>query len=189
MKAALTTIALAASTCAASALSYEKDILPIFEERCFNCHGNGKHKGSVNLDPTDIGRIIGKSPRHIRPGDHTQSVLYEVLTYEDDNDTRMPPPKEGPPLTASEKKKIREWIDAGAPVEALGTVADTTKPAEKKNTPLQLTNKSGNTITATVLKIADGKALLKLANGRTYNYPIADLDEESQTRLAGLGLK
>lgn len=189
MKTALTLITLAATAGAADALTYEKDILPIFEEHCFSCHGNGKHKGSVNLDPQDIGRIIGKSPRHIRPGDHTKSVLYEVLTYPDDNDTRMPPPKEGPPLTAAQKKKIAEWINAGAPVEALGTVADTTGASAKKDTPLELTNKSGKTITATVLKIADGKALLKMANGKTYSYAIAELDEASQKKLSELDLE
>ena len=31
-------------------VSFEKDILPILEENCFSCHGDGETKGDFSLD-------------------------------------------------------------------------------------------------------------------------------------------
>ena len=31
-------------------VSFEKDILPILEENCFSCHGDGEAKGDLSLD-------------------------------------------------------------------------------------------------------------------------------------------
>ena len=45
------------------------------------------------------------------------------------------------------------------------------------------TNKSGKKIEATLLEVKGDKAVLKMANGKTYNYPIANLDAESQKRV------
>ena len=32
------------------AATFEKDILPILEEHCYDCHGDGEHKGKVSFD-------------------------------------------------------------------------------------------------------------------------------------------
>ena len=45
------------------------------------------------------------------------------------------------------------------------------------------TNKSGKKIEATLLEVEGDKAVLKMANGRTYSYAITDLDAESQQRV------
>ena len=45
------------------------------------------------------------------------------------------------------------------------------------------TNKSGKKIEATLLEVKGDQAVLKMANGKTYNYPIANLDAESQKRV------
>ena len=45
------------------------------------------------------------------------------------------------------------------------------------------TNKSGKKIEATLLEVKGDKAVLKMANGKTYSYPIANLDAESQKRV------
>ena len=45
------------------------------------------------------------------------------------------------------------------------------------------TNKSGKKIEATLLEVKGDKAVLKMAYGKTYNYPIANLDAESQKRV------
>ena len=31
-------------------VSFEKDILPILEDNCFSCHGDGEAKGDLSLD-------------------------------------------------------------------------------------------------------------------------------------------
>src|ERR1041385_9529190 len=40
----------AASTSSARRLSYEHHVAPILSKYCYDCHGNGKHKGDVQLD-------------------------------------------------------------------------------------------------------------------------------------------
>jgi len=32
------------------AASFEKDVRPLLEKYCYECHGNGRHKGDVTLD-------------------------------------------------------------------------------------------------------------------------------------------
>ena len=45
------------------------------------------------------------------------------------------------------------------------------------------TNKSGKKIEATLLEVKGDKAVLKMANCKTYSYPIANLDAETQKRV------
>ena len=33
------------------AISYEKQITPLLQKYCYGCHGNGKKKGDLSLDP------------------------------------------------------------------------------------------------------------------------------------------
>ena len=50
--------------------------------------------------------------------------------------------------------------------------------------PREWTNTEGKTITATLLRVEGDVALLKLANGQVYRYPIANLSEESKAALS-----
>lgn len=106
----------AGATVAATAAAYA-DILPIFEARCFDCHGRGKSKAGVRLD--DPGRLIGQERRGrvmVTPGDPEASSLLTVLTLPEDDDLAMPP--EGERLSMDEVAKVRAWIAAGAPLPA-----------------------------------------------------------------------
>ncbi|HAT19528.1 MAG TPA: hypothetical protein DCS85_05165, partial [Verrucomicrobiales bacterium] len=63
------------------------------------------------------------------------------------------------------------------------------EPAEDSESPTKgslagvWTNKSGKKIEATLLEVKGDKAVLRMANGKTYSYPIASLDAESQKRV------
>lgn len=49
------TLALALSFAhAVRAVTYESEILPLLTQYCYDCHGNGKHKGDVALDKTAL---------------------------------------------------------------------------------------------------------------------------------------
>ncbi len=77
---------------------YEKEILPIFQRYCYDCHGDGVKKGELELDRfSDIPSMIANRDawKHIR--DHIAFRL-------------MPPPKEESPSDA-ERKKLLSWID------------------------------------------------------------------------------
>ena len=82
-------------------------ILPIFEARCFECHSGDEPKAMLDLGTP--GSILkgGKNGAAIRVGAAESSLLWERIAGDE-------MPKDGPPLTAEEKGKIRAWINDGA---------------------------------------------------------------------------
>lgn len=92
-------------------------LLPIFESRCFECHGRGKSKAGIRLD--DPASLVGQQRKGrtiVTPRDPDASSLLAVLTLPIDDELAMPP--EGERLSADEVAKVRAWIAAGAPVPA-----------------------------------------------------------------------
>lgn len=176
----LAIVATSGSSSTARAVEFKKDILPIFETKCFKCHGNGKSKAGVGLDEDKIAREIGDV---IIPGDLEKSDLYQSIVAEKKDDL-MPPPGKGRPLSDSEIDTIRQWIVAGAPIEGVDPMpvaeAEPGKPAPITG---DWTNTEGRTITATLLRVEGDTAILQMAGGKIYNYPIASLSTESQERV------
>lgn len=103
-----------------AAVSFEKQILPIFEAKCLKCHKatheeDGKKKepkGDLRLDAAWAILKGGKDGIVIKPGDASKSDLYESVTLPKDDDKFMP--SKGDPLTPDEIKLLKEWIDSGA---------------------------------------------------------------------------
>ena len=93
-------------------VDFEKEIMPIFEERCVKCHGADKQKSELRLDQRAVMLKGGDSGLPtIVPGDAKKSFLVEVISDED-SDMAMPP--KGDPLTAEQIALITKWIDEGA---------------------------------------------------------------------------
>jgi mono/diheme cytochrome c family protein len=100
------------SSRAAAKLDFKRDVQPIFEQRCYECHGEKKQKSGLRLDRKaavfqggDSGKpaiIVGKS---------SESPLLQRLTSKD-ADEIMPP--KGEPLSEAQVALIRQWIDQGA---------------------------------------------------------------------------
>ncbi len=106
----LITVAFAASTAAASgAVDFARDIFPIFQRSCFECHDAKKHKGDLRLDVREEAfAVVGV----IVKGDAAKSELYARITLPREHDDVMP--SRGEPLTKLETERIKAWIDAGA---------------------------------------------------------------------------
>lgn len=172
------------------AIEYEADILPIFQSKCSKCHLDGSSKGGVALDLGEVAKEIGDG-KAIVPGDTEKSDLFEVVSLPDDDGDKMPPEGKGQPMSAGEIAKLKEWIEAGAPV---GNTTETMeKEEEKPEAPTGLsarpdpvdgdwTNKSGKTIRATLVRVDGDKAILRM-NGKDYPYPMNDLDAASRARV------
>lgn len=93
-------------------VDFEKDLFPILEARCLDCHDTATLKGGIGLEtfyhshlPTDAGEAL------FTPGDAGKSVLLRVVT-ESDPKKRMPP--KGDPLRPEEIDVLRRWIESGA---------------------------------------------------------------------------
>ena len=101
-------------------VSFEKDILPVFKERCLDCHQaprevNGKKKepkAGLRLDAAWAIMKGGENGAIVKPKDSSKSSLHEVLVLPADDDSHMPP--KGDPLTAAQIALVKQWIDEGA---------------------------------------------------------------------------
>ena len=90
---------------------YERDIKPIFKERCFACHGALKQKAKLRLDSGELIRRGGRNGAVVNSGDPAKSLLLERVTAKEERE-RMPP--EGKPLTGEQIKLLKAWIAQGA---------------------------------------------------------------------------
>jgi mono/diheme cytochrome c family protein len=95
---------------AGRAISFTKDIKPIFEASCIKCHGRGRAKGDFQIDSRETILKGGESGLAVVPGKSEQSLLIE-LVMGFDPDSAMP--KKGTKLTPQQIGVLRAWIDQG----------------------------------------------------------------------------
>ncbi len=107
-------IAAAGASLPVRAVDFEKDIQPIFAERCLDCHGPDKAKASFRVDQRAVMLRGGDSGiGALVPGDPAKSHLLELIKSRDEDEV-MPP--KGKPLTVEQIALIEQWIAAGAVV-------------------------------------------------------------------------
>jgi hypothetical protein len=90
---------------------FARDVAPILERHCFECHGAAVQKAGLRLDQRAAalaGSDFGAFPV-IEPGASTASYLIEVVERGE-----MPPDGRSS-LSAAEVETLARWIDAGAP--------------------------------------------------------------------------
>ena len=85
---------------------FETRVAPLLARNCLDCHDPASRKGELDLSNKTA--AIDESDGVIVPGKSSESLLWDRVTSDE-----MPP--KGPPLSADEKRALREWIDAGAP--------------------------------------------------------------------------
>ena len=110
--------ALLATACilAAAPVDFVRDVRPIFERHCTECHGEKKQKSGLRLDVRAAALKGGDDHApDIIPGKAKESPLIRMLTSED-RDERMPPPgkDEGRRMKDEEIATLTRWIDEGA---------------------------------------------------------------------------
>ncbi len=99
---------------ASKKIDFAKEIKPIFDKSCVDCHGPEKQKGKYRLDTREAALKGGKSKEAaIVPGHSDQSPLihYVARLVED---MEMPPEGKKEPLTKEQVALLRAWIDQGA---------------------------------------------------------------------------
>ncbi|MDB5391336.1 MAG: hypothetical protein JWM11_6982 [Planctomycetaceae bacterium] len=94
-----------------AAPDYVKEIKPLLQRRCVNCHGALKQKGNLRLDVRSAILKGGDSGPSVEPGKADQSLLLHAVAGTN-GVQRMP--LEGEPLKPEEIQLLKTWIDAGA---------------------------------------------------------------------------
>ena len=92
---------------------FGRDILPIFSENCFPCHGPDAkaRKADLRLDRKES--ALRETEAVIVPGKSGESELIKRVASKDASEV-MPPPNSGKKLTAHQIELFKNWIDQGA---------------------------------------------------------------------------
>ncbi len=94
-------------------VTFDKDIKPIFEKSCVECHGEKKQKGKLRLDTLANALKASENGKSIAPGKSADSSLVKAVARLVEDDA-MPPEGKSKPLTDEQVGLIRAWIDQGA---------------------------------------------------------------------------
>lgn len=92
-------------------VNFEKDIEPILDKHCYECHGPDRQRGGLRLDERDAALRGSEEGKVIIPGKSDESVLIHLVAETDKGDV-MPP--KGKALSDKQLALLRAWIDQGA---------------------------------------------------------------------------
>jgi hypothetical protein len=108
-----------------SAVSFAKDIRPLFEGNCANCHGEAAQLSQFDLRTRESALRGGARGSDIIPGDAERSRLYRRVAGLEQPSM----PAQGVPLTAGQIAAVRQWIDEGANWDSPATSSNPTPSA------------------------------------------------------------
>ncbi|MHC4939080.1 MAG: c-type cytochrome domain-containing protein [Planctomycetota bacterium] len=112
---ALIAIATSAQEMGMGDVDFKRDVLPILQDRCFECHSDQKKKpkGKLRVDSKSWIMLGGKSGPVVVPGKPDRSPLYTRCALPEDHDDVMPP--SGEVISKEQLGTLKSWIAAGAP--------------------------------------------------------------------------
>jgi len=90
---------------------FHREVRPILEASCIQCHGAEKQKGDLRLDTLDFAKKGGDSGPSVVAKNLAESLLFERVNLPAEDDDIMPP-KDGP-LTGPQKDILARWIKTG----------------------------------------------------------------------------
>jgi hypothetical protein len=168
----------------AQAVDFAKQVFPILNSKCGECHSEkkGKTKGDFAIDrKADI-------ESNIKAGSPDASSLVITVTLPKDDEDVMPP-KGKNMLTPAEVKVLKDWIQEGASFDAAGAkpVAAPTTAAPAAGTALTWTNTAGKSLLALFDRLEGDAVVVKTADGTYYTIPLANLSPESQAQAKKAG--
>ena len=81
-----------------AAPDYQREILPVLREYCYDCHGEGSKKGGVSLDRFSSVEEFAREPKH-------WLAVWRNL------DAQLMPPSDKPQLSADQRALLQRWIE------------------------------------------------------------------------------
>ena len=91
-------------------VDFDRQVRPIIEEHCLECHSQDKRKGGLSLATYADALDGGRNGPAIRPGRSTRSLLIHRLS----GAVEPQMPKDKDPLPPAQLALLRRWIDQGA---------------------------------------------------------------------------
>ena len=92
-------------------VDFTKEILPVLQRHCFECHGPGVQEGGLRFDDQNEFLAGGYSGPAIISGKPSESELLRRVSLDRLHDDAMPPV--GPGLSDREVIMLRQWIQQG----------------------------------------------------------------------------
>src|SRR3954452_22040746 len=107
---------------------FEKNIRPLFVQKCFACHSSESQPvmGDLRLDNRELAIRGGGRGAAIVPGKPDESLLLKAVRHTA-GDLRMPP---GPKMKDADAALLAEWIQMGAPWGAASSVSAKKAPVK-----------------------------------------------------------
>lgn len=93
-------------------VDFARDVYPLLKQTCWECHGSERQKGKLRLDSREAAFQGGRNGVVTVPGKAEESELYRRIVLPKGSDRVMP--ARGEPLSATQVKRIRDWINQGA---------------------------------------------------------------------------
>ncbi len=154
---------------------YTSNVLPILQDRCYQCHGNGKHKGSLSMDVRSS--LVSRDSRGswiVQAGDPAHSLMIERCMLPAEDDDAMPP--KGDRLKASQLEVLRTWIAAGAVMPAGSATGEASEVGGVRGAPVPAST-------------AENRGPVKVAKGRSAGLPaLSDSQVAEAAALRGNGI-
>ncbi len=138
-------------------MDFLRDVRPIFEEHCFDCHGEEKQKSRLRLDST-VGIMRGGESGEplFLSGMSGESYLMRKVTSQNEKEV-MPP--EGKRLSTEQVATLRSWIDEGAKLPGAEEARAELKPKTNHWSLQPVKRKGGHGIDDFVLEKLKDKGL------------------------------
>ena len=103
-------------------VDYAKEIQPILDNSCVQCHKAPyekagrirKPKAGLRMDTYDFVMKGSEDGAIVKPGNPEESSMYKLTTLPRDHEDAMPPEDKTDPLTDAQKKLLYAWIKEGA---------------------------------------------------------------------------
>ena len=97
------------------AVTFDRDILPILSDNCFQCHGpdEKKREADLRLDLEMGAKAMKEGKSAVVPKKSGESELVKRI-FSSNPDEVMPPPTSQRKLTTEQKELLKKWIDEGA---------------------------------------------------------------------------
>lgn len=92
-------------------IDFTDEVQPLFERRCYACHGEASAMNGLRLDRKADALAGGHSGPAILPGNSADSRLIHMVAG---HEVKVLMPPVGEPLSAPEIGMLRAWIDQGA---------------------------------------------------------------------------